>query len=153
LVLEASPTTLRGHVGLTRFVESVVSGLQDPLDPSFARSFVADTATEQLPSSFVDTLAGELMKVPARVWKEMFAGLLAYDDLAEIERINAPTLLLWGDADHLVDRAMQTTLASRICGAELLVYDGIGHTPRWEDPTRFALDVATFATRSLKRPP
>jgi hypothetical protein len=66
------------------------------------------------------------MKVPARVWKEMFAGLLAYDDLAEIDRINTPTLLLWGDADGLVDRAMQVTLAERIHGAELLVYAAVG---------------------------
>ena len=153
LVLEGSPTTLRGNAGLTGFVESVVSNLQDPIDPSFARSFVADTSSEQLPPSLVDELAGELMKVPARVWKEMFAGLLAYDDLAEIERINAPTLLLWGDADGLVDRAMQATLAERIRGSELLVYPGGGHTPRWEDPTRFVLDVATFAERALQRPP
>src|SRR4029450_13082088 len=33
LVLEASPTTLRGDPGLTEFVESVVSGLEDPIDP------------------------------------------------------------------------------------------------------------------------
>lgn len=79
----------------------------------------------------------------------MFAGLLGYDDLAEIEHITAPALLVWGDADGLVDRDMQTTLAERLRGAELLVYQGIGHTPRWEDPARFAVDVAEFAKRSL----
>jgi hypothetical protein len=40
--------------GLTGFVESVVSGLQDPIDPTFARSFGANTSSEQLPSSCVD---------------------------------------------------------------------------------------------------
>lgn len=58
----------------------------------------------------------------------MFAGLLGYDDLAEIEHITAPALLVWGDADGLVDRDMPTTLAERLRGAELLVYQGIGHT-------------------------
>jgi len=153
LVLEASPTTLRGNAGLTEFVESVVSSLEGPIEPTFARSFVANTSSERLAPELVDRLAGELMKVPVRVWKEMFAGLLAYDDLAEIEHIAAPTLLLWGDADGLVDHDMQTTLATRIRGAELLVYHGIGHTPRWEDPTRFAGDVATFAERSLQPRP
>jgi pimeloyl-ACP methyl ester carboxylesterase len=150
LVLEASPTTLRGNADLTGFVESVVASLRDPIDATFARSFVTDTSSDALPSSFVDELVGELMKVPARVWKETFAGLLAYDELAELGRITAPTLLVWGDADALVDRTMQAMLAQLIRGAELSVYAGAGHTPRWEDPTRFALDVATFAERSLR---
>jgi pimeloyl-ACP methyl ester carboxylesterase len=150
LVLEASPTTLRDHPGLTEFVESVVTDLRDPIEPSFARAFVADTSSTQLGRAMVDRLASELMKVPAWVWKEMFRELLAYDDLAEIEQIAAPTLVLWGDSDGLVDHDMQTTLAERIRGAELLVYHGIGHTPRWEDPARFAGDVASFAERSLQ---
>lgn len=83
----------------------------------------------------------------------MFSGLLAYDDLAEIERITAPTLLLWGDADGLVDRAMQTTVAERIRGAELLVYHGAGHAPRWENPTHFARDLVKFAERALRPRP
>jgi non-heme chloroperoxidase len=153
LVLEASPTTLRGNDGLSEFVESVVSGLEDPIDPAFARSFVADTSSEQLAPALVDQLTGELMKVPAKVWRAMFAGLLVYDDLAEIEYITAPTLLVWGDADGLVDRDMQTTLAERICSAELVVYRGIGHTPRWEDPLRFAADVARFTERALQPRP
>lgn len=101
LVLEASPTTLRGHPGLTEFVESVVFGLPDSIEPTFARSFVVDTSSEQLAPALVDRLASELTKVPVHVWKEMFARLV-YDDLAEIEHIAAPTLLLWGDADGLV---------------------------------------------------
>jgi pimeloyl-ACP methyl ester carboxylesterase len=144
MVLEASPTTLRGKPGPAAFVESVVSNLRDPISPAFARAFVADTSSEQLAPRLVDELVAELMKVPARVWKEVFDGLLAYDDLGELTRITAPTLLVWGDADGLVDRDMQETLAERIPGAELVVYHGIGHTPRWEDPARFARDVASF---------
>jgi non-heme chloroperoxidase len=151
LVLEASPTTLRGHTRLTEFVDSVVSNLHDPIDEAFARAFVADTSSEQLAPGLVDELARELLKVPAHVWKEMFAALLAYDDLAEIERITAPTLLVWGDADGLVSRAMQTLLAERIDGAELLIYQRVGHTPRWEDPSRFATDVATFVETRVVR--
>jgi len=149
IVLEASPSTLQGHRGLTEFVESVVSGLADPIEPTFARSFVTDTSSDQLAPDLIDELAGELMKVPTRVWREMFAGLLAYDDLPDIEHLSVPALLLWGDADDLVDRDMQTVLVERIPAAELLVYQGVGHTPRWEDPARFAGDVAAFVERVL----
>lgn len=147
LVLEASPTTLRGDPGLERFVESVVSGLEDPIDPAFARSFVSDTSSGELAPTVLDQLTGELLKVPARVWKEMFAGLLAYDDVAELDRIIAPTLLLWGDSDPMVGRDMQELLVERIRDVELLLYHGVGHTPRWEDPTRFAGDIATYVGR------
>lgn len=148
LVLEASPTTLRGHAGLESFVETVVSSLTDPIDPTFARSFVTDTSAEGLTPEVLDLLGGEILKVPARVWIEIFAGLLAYDDLAELARISAPTLLVWGDADDLVGRDMQDILTARIRDADLVVYPGVGHTPRWEDPSRFANDVAAFVDRT-----
>jgi non-heme chloroperoxidase len=94
LVLEASPSTLRRHARLTELVESLAN-LQDAVDATFARSFVADTSSEQLAPELVDELVIEVMKVPAHVWKEMFAALLAYDDLVELDRIIAPTLLVW----------------------------------------------------------
>lgn len=144
LVLEASPASLRGHAGLERFVGSVVSSLTDPLDPAFARSFVTDTSAEGLAPEVVDLLAGEVLKVPARAWKEMFAGLLAYGDVDELGRISARTLLVWGDADDLVGRDAQDLLTARIRGADLVVHPGAGHAPRWEDPGRFAGDVAAF---------
>jgi pimeloyl-ACP methyl ester carboxylesterase len=151
LVLEASPATLRSHTGLEAFVESLVS-LRDPIDPAFARSVIADTSSNQLAPELLDELAGELLKVPARVWNEMFAALLSYDDTAELRGITAPTLLIWGDADGLVGRDMQDSLAEQIRKAELMVYPGVGHTPRWEDPSRFATDVAAFVERRALPP-
>jgi non-heme chloroperoxidase len=67
--------------------------------------------------------------------------------MAELERISAPTLLVWGDADTLVTRDMQDVLTEHIRHPELVVYPGVGHTPRWEDATRFARDVAAFVER------
>lgn len=146
LVLEASPTTLKGDANLDRFIDTVVSTLTDPIDPAFARSFVTDTSSDDLPTGLVDELAAELPKVPAGVWKQTFAALQTYDDMADLERISVPTLLVWGDADDLVTRAMQDALVERIRNAKLRIYEGVGHTPRWEDPTRFVGDVADLAT-------
>jgi pimeloyl-ACP methyl ester carboxylesterase len=133
-------------------VESVVAHLQDPIGPAFARAFVADTSSGQLAPGLVDEMAGEVMKVPVSVWKQVFGGLLAYDDLVELPRMTVPTLLVWGDADRLVDREMQQTLAECLPRVELVVYHGIGHTPRWEDPARFARDVASFTRQVQPRP-
>ena len=145
LVLEASPTTLRGEPALEDFVAGVVSTLSDPIDADFARSVVVDTSSDDVAPEVVDAMTAELLKVPARVWHETFAGLLQYDDRAELARITAPTLLLWGDGDGIVGRAMQEELAQALL-AELVVYPGVGHTPRWEDPARVAADVARFVS-------
>jgi pimeloyl-ACP methyl ester carboxylesterase len=147
LVLEASPVTLCGHAGLEAFVRSTVSKLQDPIDLDLVRSFVVDTSSEQISLAHLERLVVEVVKVPARVWRETFVELLRYDDSMELEQIAPPTLLIWGDADVTVGRKDQHVLLSRIPRAQLLVYQGIGHTPRWEDPTRFATDVAAFVQR------
>ena len=123
------------------------------MEPSFVRSFVSGTSSDDLAPDVCDTFVGEILKVPAPVWREMFEWLLRYDDIAELERITAPTLMIWGDADALVGRDVQALLEERIHSAELLVYRGIGHTPRWEDPSRFASDVAAFVERSTTTPP
>jgi pimeloyl-ACP methyl ester carboxylesterase len=149
LVLEASPTTLRGDAALDALVESVVSDLEDPIDLDFAGSFLVDTSSSDVAPEVVDQQVGELLKVPARVWREMFAGLLQYDDSTELARIAAPVLLIWGDSDGVVGREMQQQLETRLSCAELVVYHGVGHTPRWEDPARFAADVAAFVERVI----
>lgn len=147
LVLEASPTTLRGDARLLRFVESVVAELHDPIRAELARSFVVDTSSEGIAPDLVDLLVEDVLTVPARVWQQTFAGLLEYDDRPELPLMESPTLLVWGDADALVSRATQDELAASIPGADLLVYPGAGHTPRWDDPVRFSDDLATFARR------
>jgi non-heme chloroperoxidase len=38
----------------------------------------------------------------------------------------------------------QDVLAATIAGARLAVYPGIGHTPHWEEPARFAADLVAF---------
>jgi pimeloyl-ACP methyl ester carboxylesterase len=147
LVLEASPTTLRDDPTLRAFVESVVADLDDPISPTFARSFVGDTSSERVPPELIARLTEEIVKVPARVWKETFEDLLRYDDTSTLGLIEAPTLLVWGDADGLVSRNMQHELAGAIPGAALVVYPGLGHTPRWEDPDRFTDDLVGFVER------
>jgi pimeloyl-ACP methyl ester carboxylesterase len=44
---------------------------------------------------------------------------------------------------------VQDRLVSSIPAAELIVYKGAGHTPRWEDPARFSSDLVRFVRRVL----
>ena len=42
---------------------------------------------------------------------------------------------------------MQEQLAAALPCEDLVVYAGVGHTPRWENPTRFVADAAAFVSR------
>ena len=106
LVLEASPTTLRGDARLQELVESVVSGLEDPIGRDFARSFVSDTSSGNVTPELLDQLVDEVVKVPARVWKQTFGaagglrrhGGSAADRCTNAARVGRPRFV--GPARH-----------------------------------------------------
>jgi pimeloyl-ACP methyl ester carboxylesterase len=78
------------------------------------------------------------------VWRAAFDGFFEDDFAAELGRIAAPTLVLWGDRDGLAPRADQDALVAGIAGARLVVYEGTGHALHWEEPERFATELTAF---------
>lgn len=151
LVFVASPLTLRSHQGLRQAWDSTISKLADPVDPDFVRETQAGTLAKPLPQDFFETLMAEAMKVPARVWRDVFSHLLDEDLIQEVAKIEAPTLVVWGDGDQVLSRADQDALVTAINGSQLVVYAGAGHSPHWEEPKRFASDLTDFI-RSLQAP-
>jgi pimeloyl-ACP methyl ester carboxylesterase len=150
LVLIGSFSTLRGNREVAAFRDSVVSKLSDPVDRGFVREFQASTITRSVPEKFFETVIEESAKVPARVWKLALEALLEDDSSTEIGNIKAPTLIVWGDRDSFFLRKEQDTLASRITGARLVIYSGTGHAPHWEEPDRFASDLAAFTDKLIR---
>jgi pimeloyl-ACP methyl ester carboxylesterase len=132
---------------IVEFVDTVVSGLEDPIERSIAREFQESTLAGPISPSFLETTIDESLKAPARVWREMFAGLLEDDHVARLDRIAAPTLLIWGDQDAFVPESDQTTLLGLIAGSQLEIYRGTGHAVHWEEPARFAADLVAFTER------
>jgi pimeloyl-ACP methyl ester carboxylesterase len=145
LVLEGSFVALAGLVGGD--VEARFAALTDPMPREFVRNFAAGTFARPPPAVFVDAMVDESLKVPARVWRETFASLAAYNDSRELAALRTPTLIVWGNRDAIINRDATDTLARSIQSSELLVYDDVGHTPHWEDPQRFSRDVAAFVER------
>ena len=78
----------------------------------------------------------------------MFGAFLQDESFEEVRRIHAPALIVWGDADALSSRATQEDLLRGIGGSRLVVYQDAGHAVHWEEPTRFAAELAAF-TRTL----
>jgi non-heme chloroperoxidase len=143
LVLIGSAVTPVNEVTLE--VRAAVRTLEDPVAPAFAREFAASTVHVPLPEPFFERIVAESVKPPARVWRSAWDGLLAFDDAADLGRIAAPTLLLWGEQDAVFPgRREQERLAAAIPGARLTVYPETGHCPNWERPERVADDLAAF---------
>ena len=121
-----------------------VERLSDPIAAAFIRDFQKSTLHRPVPDDFFAAVVRESQKVPARVWREVMAGLLADDARNELERIASRTFVVWGDKDAMWSRADQDGLVQAIRGARLVTYAGTGHCPHWEDPDRFAADLREF---------
>jgi non-heme chloroperoxidase len=129
---------------VTREVQASLRDLADPISYEFARDFQASTAYVPLPDSFFERIVAESLKLPARLWREEFDGLLRYDDTQDLGGLGQPTLLMWGDRDALFSRADQDRLVAAIPGATLKIYPEIGHCPNWECPEEVANDLRAF---------
>jgi pimeloyl-ACP methyl ester carboxylesterase len=147
LVLIGSFITLRHHARARALWNDTVSTLSDPISPAFLREFQQGTFAQPVPGAFIETMIAESLTVPAFVWRAVFQGLLEDDFTGELHQIKVPTLLIWGDQDAILTRQDQQALAAAIPGAQLFVYPAAGHSPNWEQPQRFAADLAAFASQ------
>jgi non-heme chloroperoxidase len=134
---------IAGNV-VVREVAEQIRDLPDPVPDEFIREFAAETVYLPLPEPFLDGLVAESRKAPARVWRAVLDGIIAYDDSAELASIATPTLILGGEQDALFSPAEQAAAAAAIPGARLVLYPDTGHCPNWERPERVATDVAHF---------
>ena len=125
-------------------LQASLRNLPDPIPVEFAREFQASTAYLPLPEEFFERIVLESLKIPARLWPVMVDRLIEYDDAAQLSKIAAPTLLLWGEHDALFPRTHQDRVMTALPGAELKIYQETGHCPNWERPERVADDISAF---------
>jgi pimeloyl-ACP methyl ester carboxylesterase len=146
LVLVGATTTWRGNPVIAEFWESAVSALTDPIAADFVRAFQGSPrmSPERLEAAVAESLA-----LPAHIWREVFQGIMDADFSAELNNIQAPTLIVWGDQDLLCPRAEQDALTAAIVGSRLAVYAGGGHNLHWEEPQRFAADLTAFCAELI----
>jgi non-heme chloroperoxidase len=142
LVLIGSAATAANEVLFE--VQASMRTLQNPVPAELAREFQASTAYAPLPEAFFEQLVAESRKLPSHLWREVLDDVIAFDDAADLRRITAPTLLLWGEHDALFPRQEQERLVASIPDARLLVYPETGHCPNWERPERVADDLDAF---------
>jgi pimeloyl-ACP methyl ester carboxylesterase len=124
LALMAEAGSLPPEVALRRFVENALAPGSRLVDAVFAYR-------EQHPPD------------PAG-WAAQAAAGAAWDADGRLARIAAPTLVVAGAVDAVVDPRNARLLADAIPGARLELVDGVGHLPFWERAGEFAALVESF---------
>jgi pimeloyl-ACP methyl ester carboxylesterase len=135
----------RGAMPGVRELLRDVAGLADPVPEDFVRAFQQSCLARPVPAPFFERTVAQSRKLPARAWRALCADFAGFDVRAELARIACPTLVVWGARDALFGREEQDALVAGLPAAALRVYEASGHAPNWEEPERFARDVADFA--------
>jgi pimeloyl-ACP methyl ester carboxylesterase len=97
------------------------------------------------PTQRIDTLAHSIWAQACTgkfVWPVPDRGLKQ-----RVHRIAAPTLIIWGKADRIIDAAYAQEFAKRIAGARIALIDNAGHLPHLEQPDAVAKAVNEFLRR------
>ena len=98
----------------------------------------------RLPATFLPTMASDVGRAGPATLLRAIRELLAADLRPKLERIRAPTLVVWGDRDRVTPLAAGRALTAQLPDARLAVVPGAGHLPMWERPETFNRLVAEF---------
>jgi pimeloyl-ACP methyl ester carboxylesterase len=141
LILVGSPRTLHQRPDFASDVER----LADPIDPQWVRDSLRwFPSTADVPSWFIEDRVRDGVRMPARAWIGILAGLIAADPPTESGIIRTPTLIMWGAHDELLPRGDQIALAAAIPGSQLMIHEEAAHLLLWEQPAWVAKAIATF---------
>jgi pimeloyl-ACP methyl ester carboxylesterase len=145
------PTELIAHPGgaaLGRVLFGL-GGVPDGLARGLARrrngrrlalGFVATHPRRLHPALVVELMTGTGKPGAARAAVE----LATYDFKDRVPDIACPTLIVWGDTDHLVPVSCAAGYEDAIPEARKLIYADTGHVPMLERPARFNADLDAF---------
>ncbi len=141
LVLAGSPA----RVPKTEAVDEIFNKQkQKTIDPNFARDFQFSTVYAPIPADFAEIVVADAAKLQDYVWHELGKDLGKEDFVDQLSKIQAPTLVIWGDKDTLVTKAEEDLLLSKVKTATFKVYPETGHGVHWERPAEFTKDLLAF---------
>ena len=132
----------------TDAIKSDFAALKDPVPYTFARDFQASTVYHPIPAVFFETMVGEAEKLSAATWHGLAEGLSNPEPIANLGKIQVPTLLFWGEKDSIFFNADQQVLLKNIAHSTLRAYPETGHALHWERPQEFTRDLLSFIEKN-----
>jgi pimeloyl-ACP methyl ester carboxylesterase len=129
--------------------------LKEPLDPDSPFMVSWWDSPTPVDADFIRRQRRDSAAIPLRVWLAVLDQGLG--DLADLQRtlprLKAPTLLVWGSADPIMEPAVRETLRRALPRAQVKIFSGLGHNPFWEDPHACAAVINAFLEPSPKPTP
>jgi pimeloyl-ACP methyl ester carboxylesterase len=127
--LTSAVRTMPAETALRRLVENALSPQTVTHQPELVDRLVAYQRSQS---------------VDHRAWSAQGLAGARYAGRLAQSRIQAPTLIVHGGEDRVVDPRNAKLLADRIPGAQLAMFPELGHLLFWEDPESFATTVTEF---------
>jgi pimeloyl-ACP methyl ester carboxylesterase len=119
--------------------------LHEPLDPDSPFMIEWWSSPTPVDPDFIRRQRQDAARIPLRVWLAILdQGLVDTDLQRTLPRLKAPTLLIWGSADPLMEEEVRQTLREALPQAEVKVFPGLGHNPFWEQPAQVAAVINKF---------
>jgi pimeloyl-ACP methyl ester carboxylesterase len=115
------------------------------------RAFLRDCFSKQPTQEEYETMLAFNMMVPPKVRAGLFGRSLDILDMDAILRsLKLPVLVTHGSEDKNLNLVAAEYTAKMTPGAKLSVYQGIGHSPFFEDAPRFNAELVAFVRRAQK---
>lgn len=115
------------------------------LDPAGVRSVTGPATTLRWTSpSLLPVLVADSLRAGPRRLTDASIQLLKADWRTKLPRIEAPTLVIWGEHDRICPLAIGQRIVAAIPGSQLVVVEGAAHNPMWEQPDAFNREVHDF---------
>jgi len=128
--------------------------LKEPIDADSPFMIAWWDSPTPVDADFIRRQRKDAAGIPLRVWLAVLdQGLradTAYADLqSTLPRLKAPTLLIWGSKDPIMEEDVRQSLRHALPAARVKVFDGLGHNPFWEDPRGVAGVINAFLETPL----
>jgi pimeloyl-ACP methyl ester carboxylesterase len=123
--------------------------LKEPLDPDSPFMMAWWASPTHVDPDLNRRQREDAARIPLSVWLAVLDEALSpghdHADLqSTLPRLLAPTLLIWGSRDPLMEEPVRQSLREALPRAQVKVFDGLGHNPFWEDPAGVAQLIDGF---------
>lgn len=130
---------------------AAIRQLKEPIDPDSQFMIEWWSSSTPVDPDFIRRQRRDAAAIPLRVWIAVLDEALSDSDLQRtLPRLKAPTLLIWGSDDPLMEQDVRSSLREALPQAEVKVFPGLGHNPFWEQPAQCAAVINRFLTAASK---
>lgn len=133
------------NTGPSMDFRSEIVKLTDPIDPESAFMVEWYASPTPVDEEFLKRQRRDAAGIPVKVWLAILdQGLAGVDLQATLPKLQAKTLMLWGDKDPIFGPADRCALIQALPKAQVKIFHNLGHNMFWEDPKAVAKIVNGF---------